>query len=63
MFLNRDTGRWSAPHHSKSGEDKPRLRLERAGEENQLRHRHLRLRLVPRQTDQEMRDGVVTERE
>jgi hypothetical protein len=37
--------------------------LERAGEENQLRHRHLRLRLVPRQTDQQTGDGLVTERE
>jgi hypothetical protein len=35
----------------------------RAGEENQLRHHHLRLRLVPRQTDQQMGDGLVTERE
>jgi len=38
-------------------EEKPGSRLARAGEENQLRHRHLRLRVVPRPTDQEMRDG------
>jgi len=31
---------------AKGGEDRPQLRLERAGEENQLRHRHLRLRLA-----------------
>jgi len=41
--------------------DEPRLRLDEAGEDNQLRHRHL-LRLVPRQAFQQTRDGLVTER-
>jgi len=53
----------SVPRRPMASGETPRLRLERAGEENQLRHRHLRLRLVPRQTDQRMRDGLVTERE
>jgi hypothetical protein len=73
-FESTDTRRLSASHrrppaaggaspsYGKAARQTP-AGLDNGRGENQLRHCHLRLRLVPRQTDQPMRDGLVTERE